>query len=121
VGEGGEEEGKAQIKAILGGLGIAIGCTFTGRAILRALIMFCNTNANRPRWVRSYPRVGWTVSVLQVFGRMLGGGSGDGWMGKVNRCVGLLELLGVTGCSLNGMGYSLMVSPPHFPSRYHFG
>ena len=53
------EETEAQIKAILGGIGIAIGCTFTGRAILRALIKFDNTNTHQPAsWVlHSYPRV----------------------------------------------------------------
>ena len=97
-GSGEEEESKAQIKAILGGIGIGIGCTLTARAIIRTLIKFSNIDTNQPTsWVRSYPRVGWVVSVLQAFGRMLGGEIGSGWMGKVNKCIGVLGVLSVTG------------------------
>jgi hypothetical protein len=94
-----DEESKAHIKAILGGLGIAIGCTFAGQAILRALIRFGNINTRQPAsWVlHSYPRVKGVVSVLRAFARMLGGGSGGGWMGKMNRHIGVWGVLGVTG------------------------
>jgi hypothetical protein len=89
---GGVKKKKAKHKrAILGGIGISIGCSFAGRAIIRALIKFGNTdtNINRPsstlNWVL---RVKGVVSVLQAFGRMLGGGSWGGWMRKVDRCMG---------------------------------
>jgi hypothetical protein len=35
--------------------------------------------------------------MVQAFSRMLGGGSGGGWMGEANRCIGIWGVLGVMG------------------------
>jgi hypothetical protein len=72
----GKKKTKPKIKAILGGIGIATGCTSAGWLVMRGPVKFSNAGSSScSSRARSHPRVGGVVSDLQVFGRLFGGES----------------------------------------------